>query len=376
MTPLPTAEFDQRLSEMIQLLQRLVELESPSTEKGAVDALGAFVAERLQQCGAAVERVPQSKVGDHWIARWGSDDPGILLLAHLDTVHPLGTLARQPFRDDGERLFGPGVLDMKASLAMALTALQALREAGPGLSRQVTLLCTSDEEIGSRTSRPLIERLGAEHQVVLVLEPALPKGALKTERKGVGVYRIEVRGRAAHAGANPEEGVNAVVEMAHQVLRLTALADPDQGTTINVGVVHGGTRSNVVPDLCRARLDVRVRTPEEAARVDAAMRTLSPVLPGASILVEGGLNRPPMPRTPAIAQAFARARAIAAQIGISLSEGSTGGASDANFLAALNRPLLDGLGAVGDQAHSEREYVLRRSLSQRAALLAALLSEW
>ncbi len=376
MTPLPLAEFEQRLPEMIKLLRRLVQFESPSTEKGAVDALGAFLAERMQQSGAAVERVPQSKVGDHWIARWEEDGPGILLLAHMDTVHPLGTLARQPFRDDGERLFGPGVLDMKASLAMALTALQALREVGPGLGQQVTLLCTSDEEIGSRSSRPLIERLGAEHQVVLVLEPALPNGALKTERKGVGLYRIEVRGQAAHAGANPEDGVNAVVEMAHQVLHVTMLADPARGTTINVGVVHGGTRSNVVPELCRARLDLRVRTPEEAARVDAAIRALSPVLPGASILVEGGLNRPPMPRTLAIAEAFARARAIAAEIGISLSEGSTGGASDANFLAALNRPLLDGLGAVGNQAHSEREYVLRSSLPQRAALLAALLSEW
>ncbi len=376
MTPLPVHEFQQWLPEMVDLLQSLVALESPSTEKAAVDALGTFLAGRLEESGAVVERVPQAKVGDHWIARWGSDGAGILLLAHLDTVHPLGTLARFPFRDDGERLYGPGVLDMKASLAIALTALRALRQVGVALRQRVTLLCTSDEEIGSRCSRALIEQLGAQHGAIFVLEPALPDGALKTERKGVGVYRVEVRGRAAHAGANPEDGVNAIVEMAHQILRLVSLARPEEGTTLNVGVVHGGTRSNVVPDVCRARLDLRVRTPEEAARVDAGLRALRPISPGADILVEGGLNRPPMPRTPTIAEAFAQAKSIAAQIGVSLREGSTGGASDANFLAGLNRPLLDGLGAVGNQAHSEREYVVRSSLVERTALLAALLSEW
>ncbi|MEW6568025.1 MAG: M20 family metallopeptidase [Chloroflexota bacterium] len=376
MAPLPVTEFERRLPELLRLLQALVELESPSTEKAAVDALGAFLAARLAEAGAAVERIPQSKAGDHWLARWGSGSPGVLLLTHLDTVHPLGTLAHIPYRDDGERVFGPGVLDMKASLAMAVTAMEALCQSGTGLRRRVTLLCSSDEETGSRTSRPLIEQLGSEHEAIFTLEPALPNGALKTERKGVGLYRIEVQGRAAHAGANPEDGVNAVVEMAHQILRLSALADPAQGTTINVGVVHGGTRSNVVPESCQARLDLRVQTPEEAARVEAAIHALSPVLPGASVSVEGGINRPPMTRSPVIAQAFERAKSIAATIGLSLTEGSTGGASDANFLAGLNRPLLDGLGAVGDQAHSEREFVVRRSLPERTALLAALISEW
>lgn len=376
MTLLSVQEFQQQLPEMINLLHRLVVLESPSTDKAAVDTLGTYLAEHLEALDARVECIPQVRVGHHWIARWGTDGPGILLLAHIDTVHPLGTLARVPFRDDGERLYGPGVLDMKGGLVIALTALRALRQTETGLRRRVTLLCTSDEEIGSRTSRPLIEQLGKEHAVSFVLEPGLPDGGLKTERKGVGVYRIEVRGRAAHAGANPEDGVNAIVEMAHQVLRLISLADAEKGTTLNVGVVHGGTRSNVVPDVCRARLDLRVRTPEEAARLDTAIRTLAPMLPGAQILVEGGLNRPPMPRTPVIGEAFDRARLIAARLGLSLHEGSAGGASDANFLAGLDRPLLDGLGAVGNQAHSEREFVLRSSLPERAALLAALLSEW
>lgn len=370
------AEFDHRLPEQLALLQRLVQLESPSTEKAAVDALGEFVGQQMTEAGAAVERVPQTKTGDHWIGRWGSGRGGFLLLTHLDTVHPLGTLERTPWREKGSKVLGPGVLDMKASLGMALTALKALHDRHGLPSSRVTLLCTSDEETGSHTSRRLIERMASEHEVVFCLEPALPNGALKTSRKGVGIYHLETHGRAAHAGSNPEDGVNAVVEMAHQILRAVVLADPALGTTINVGVIHGGTRSNVVPDVCKARLDLRVSILEEAERVRSGLESLKPVLEGATLQVRGGLNRPPMPRTPAIAETFARVQAIGRQLGLDLIEGSTGGGSDANFLAAANRPLLDGLGAVGDGAHSEREFVLRQSLPERTALLAALLTQW
>jgi glutamate carboxypeptidase len=300
----------------------------------------------------------------------------VLLLVHLDTVYPVGTLTGFPWSEADGWLHGPGALDMKASLVMALHAIEALQQAGQMPARRITLLCTSDEETGSRASRALIEQLAAQHEGVLCLEPALADGALKTWRKGVGIFRVEARGRAAHAGADPDDGVNAIVEMAHQALRIDGLADHPQGTTLNVGVIQGGTRSNVVPESCRLRVDLRVLHAEEAGRVEAALRGLEPVLPGASLRVEGGLNRPPMPRSPVIAASFERARTLGAALGLDLREGGTGGGSDANFVAGLGRPLLDGLGAVGEGAHSERERVRAGSLPERSALLAALLTDW
>jgi glutamate carboxypeptidase len=297
-------------------------------------------------------------------------------MTHLDTVHPLGTLAVFPFSERDGRLFGPGVLDMKASFAIGLTAIAALREAGAMPETSITWLCTSDEETSSRASRPFIERLAASHDRILCLEPALPNGSLKTHRKGVGLYRLEARGRAAHAGSEPEQGVNAILEMAQQALDVAALADAAKGTTVNVGVIQGGTRSNVVPEICRARVDIRVETMEEAERLERAFRALRPRAPGALLQVEGGLNRPPMVRTEAIARAFARAQQIGSQLGLSLQEGGTGGGSDANFIAHLGKPLLDGVGAVGEGAHSDRENVQVRSLVERAALLAGLISAW
>jgi glutamate carboxypeptidase len=376
MPALAISVFTERLAEQVDLLRTLVEIESPSTDKQGVDRLGTQLSERLQGVGANVQRQRQSEAGDLWVAEWAGTGNGILMLAHLDTVFPIGTLARVPWQEEEDRLRGPGVLDMKASLAMAVTAIGALRDSNQFPQRRLTLLCTSDEETGSRTSRALIERLAAQHALVLCLEPAMPNGALKTARKGVGIFRLRAVGRAAHAGSNPEQGINAVIEMAHQVLRIAALADPDHGTTLNVGVIQGGTRSNVVPDECRARVDVRVDSLEEAERVEAAMHALQPVVPGASLQVEGGLNRPPMARTAPIADAFRRAQELGRSLGLDLQEGKTGGGSDANFVAPLGIALLDGLGAVGDGAHSEREFVLTRSLPERTALLAALLSEW
>ena len=243
-------------------------------------------------------------------------------------------------------------------------------------STSVTLLCTSDEETGSNSSRALIERLAGEHALVICLEPALPDGALKTARKGTGAFTLETTGRAAHAGADPGSGVNAIVEMMHQLRALIELADHANGTTLSVGVVRGGTRSNVVPERCIAKLDVRVVSAAEQQRLERAFAALKPHLPGARVRMLGGWNRPPMPRTAAIQRAFARAQQIARALGLELREGSTGGASDANFVAPLGIPVLDGLGAVGSGAHSAAEYVLQRSLPERSALLAAILSRW
>jgi glutamate carboxypeptidase len=361
---------------MAGLLQGLVEIESPTLDKPGVDRAGRWLAERMTELGGAVRHFPQADVGDHWLGTWGTGPGGILMLAHLDTVHPLGTLQRFPWSAGADRLYGPGILDMKASVAMALIAVRALAAAGRLPGRRLSLLATSDEETGSHTSVDLIREQAQQHELVLCLEPALPDGALKTWRKGTGMFKLEVRGRPAHAGANPEDGINAIHEMAGIIQQLIAAADPERGTTIGVGTIRGGTRTNVVPGACRALVDVRVLTEAEQRRVDAALQALAPLHPQAALAVVGEWNRPPMPRTPQMAASFARAQQIGAALGLTLSEGGTGGGSDANFVAPLGIPLLDGLGAVGGGAHTEQEFVLRSSLVERAGLLAALLSEW
>ena len=374
--PLPISHFEACLPVQLDLLRSLVEIESPTTEKAAVDSLGEFVAESMRRRGAVVRQFPQAAGGNHWLGQWGDGTGGILLMAHLDTVHAIGTLARMPWRLSGKRLHGPGVLDMKAGIAIALTAMESLHEASWTPASRVSLLCTSDEETGSHTSRELIEQLAREHSLVLCLEPGLPDGSLKTWRKGIGDFRVEVTGRAAHAGANPEAGVNAIVEMAHVIRQVAALEDPAKGTSVSVGVIGGGTRSNVVPATCFAEIDMRVLEESEMTRLDAALAGLSPTLAEARISFEGGWNRPPMPRTAILAETFARAQAIAARLGLQLTEGGTGGGSDANFVAPLGVPVLDGLGAIGNGAHSEREYIELDSLPSRTALLAAMISEW
>jgi len=360
---------------MVESLRHMVELESPTGDKARVDLLGAWVSAQLEACGGTVERMPQTDAGDHWLVSWGSGDGGTLLLHHLDTVHAVGTTVQAAWRLEDGRAYGPGALDMKGGIAVTLGALQGLRAAGVAPSLPVRCLFSSDEEMGSRTSRHIIEDLARRHRWVLVLEPALPNGSLKTRRKGTGVFVLEATGRAAHAGNNPEAGINAIVEIAHQIPKVHALAAPAQGTTVGVGVIEGGTRTNVVPEHCRVRIDVRVVEPEEQRRVEAGFAALRPVLPGAQLATRGGWNRPPMTRTPAIAAAFERARRIGAALGLDLSEGGAGGGSDANFVAALGSAVLDGLGPRGDGAHSSLEYVEVDSLAERAALLAALLTE-
>jgi glutamate carboxypeptidase len=318
----------------------------------------------------------QAAAGDIVRARWGSGDGGVLLLCHMDTVWDLGTLAKRPVRVEDGRLYGPGAFDMKGGIVNALWAMRALRELELMPSRRVTLLITSDEEIGSDASRALIEAEARAHEVVFVLEPAQPpRAALKTWRKGVGGYRVTVTGRAAHAGAAHDEGINAIAELARHVLAIEALTDYAAGTTVNVGVIRGGTRSNVVPEQAWAEVDYRVMDMTEAARVDAFMRGLKPQRDGVRLAVTGGLNRPPMVRTPAIVALYTRAEAIAAELGLPLTETGTGGGSDGNFTAALGVPTLDGLGVVGDGGHALHELVVVSSLPERAALLAGLIRE-
>jgi glutamate carboxypeptidase len=372
--------------DMKSLLKRLVETESPSTDKAAVDRVGVIVADEARRLGADVQTVPVKEAGDHVIARFlpsprRGEGPGvrgespILLLCHMDTVFPLGTLEKMPFREADGRIFGPGTLDMKAGIVISLAAIEDLKNTG-GLNRPVTLLCTSDEETGSTSSQTLIQELAKESELVLVLESALLDGSLKTWRKGVGEFRIKVKGRAAHAGGAHEEGRNAIEEMAHQVLAIQKLTNYDRGTTLNVGVIHGGTVSNVVPEEAVAQVDVRIMQPGEWERIDAEMRALRPVLDGTSLEIGGGLNRPPMPFDDRARATFEKARSLAEEIGIELQAGGTGGGSDANFVAPLGIPVLDGLGAVGEGYHSEREFIFADSLQERAKLLALLLREW
>lgn len=365
-----------------RLLKLLVETESPSHEKAAVDRVGVIVAEEARKLGAQVEVIPNKVTGDHVLARFpsatgrgvrGEGEKSILLLCHMDTVFPLGTLSKMPYRETDGKIFGPGVLDMKAGIVIALAAIEHTQQ---NLKRPVTLLCTSDEEIGSHTSREHIERLAQESELVLVMESALVDGSLKTWRKGVGEFQVKSKGRAAHAGGDHEKGRNAIEEMAHQIIAIQHLTDYSKQTTLNVGVIRGGTVSNVVPEEAVIEVDVRVMQPGEWERLDAEMKRLKPVLDGTSIEVTGALKRPPMPFDDTMKATFEKARSIAAGLGIGLKAGGSGGASDANFLAPLGIPVLDGLGAVGEGYHSEREYIFADSLDERVKVLSGLLQEW
>jgi glutamate carboxypeptidase len=377
-------DFDVRLPEMVTLLRQLVERESPSHNKAAVDKAGALIVSECRRLEAQVKVHSQEAAGNHIEAHflpasyW--KEPGeknsILLLCHMDTVFPIGTLNKMPCYEKDGKLYGPGTQDMKGGIVVALTALAALVEAGQMPGRPITALFTSDEETGSQTSRALIEELAKESALVLVLEPAMPDGAVKTWRKGVGDFTIKVRGRAAHAGADHKQGRNAIEELSHQVLAIQKMTDYAHGTTLNVGTIRGGTAANVVPDEASAEVDLRVLQPEEAERILAALQTLEPALEGTSIEVTGELNRPPMPFDERMKVTFEKAKTIATSIDMELKAGGTGGASDANFVAPLDIPVLDGLGPVGDGEHSEREYILVSSLPERARLLAALLREW
>jgi glutamate carboxypeptidase len=368
-----------RLSDMVKMLERFVRCESPSHDKKAVDQLGRIVADEWKRRGAKVRVLRQARFGDHvraeiWLGK-GKAAGQIMVLGHLDTVYPLGTLAKTPFRVSGGRVWGPGAFDMKGGLVLALFSLDALRAAGIQPKKRFVFLWTSDEEIGSGTSRREIEREARRSDAVLVLEPAFGvEGRLKTARKGVGGAEIVVTGRSAHAGIDPEKGVNAVHELALQIERLMRLNDPRRGVSVQTTVVSGGTVTNVVPEHARASVDIRYSRLADAARLRGKFQSLRPILKGARVAFRGLGDRPPFERTVDVRKLFNHAQSLMREIGLALSEASTGGGSDGNFTAALGVPTLDGLGAVGDGAHSPREHILIRALPERAALLAGLLA--
>lgn len=375
------ARAEAGLDWLADLLGELVEMESPSGDTKALDKL----ADRLESLFGEFGPIVSHRLGPggarHLVL--SVDDvtaPELshtLVLGHYDTVWAMGTLARMPFRvDETGIITGPGCFDMKGGLVQLYVALRELRALGHRPRRPLRVVITCDEEVGSRTSRELIHESATGAAVAYVLESPLPGGALKTARKGIGMYRLVIEGRAAHAGIEPEKGASAVVELAHQVQALHALNDPDRGTSVNVGVVAGGTRPNVVAAHAEAQIDVRVATAAEAERVDAAITGLTPAIEGTTLTATAELSRPPMEPTSASRRLFEAARAIAARAGIpELRDGSTGGASDANLVAAMGIPTLDGFGPEGGGAHADHEHVLLSSMPARTALIAGLLAE-
>jgi len=388
-----------REGEMVRLLERFVRCESPSGDKAAVDRFGAMVASEWRLRGAAVKILKQRLRGDHLRVEMAAGtgrvivkddgrgvgrrdrrradrgDGQILVLGHLDTVYPIGTIAKMPFRVAGGKAWGPGTFDMKGGLVLALAAVDALRAAGVRTRKRVVFLWTSDEEIGSETSRRAIESEARRSDAVLVLEPSLGReGCLKTQRKGVGGAEVIVTGRAAHAGIEPEKGVNAVHELVLQIARLMKMNDRARGITVQATVVEGGTATNVVPERAQASIDIRFAKVADAPRIEKELRGLRPILRGARVEVRMGALRPPLERTAGVRGLFRVARGLMWEMGLSLGEAATGGGSDGNFTGALGVPTLDGLGAVGDGAHSSREHVVIRELGVRAALIAGLIA--
>lgn len=359
---------------MLDLLRRLVEMESPSDNKAAVDALGRFLQAEFSRIGGKATDIPANEFGNHLRADFqGGNGRPVLLLGHMDTVWPLGTLQTMPFRVEGGRAFGPGTYDMKAGIVVIIFALRALAAARVEHPPLVILL-DSDEEVGSPTGRSLVESKARECQAVLVLEPSQgPSGHLKTSRKGVGDYTLRVRGRASHAGVDFDKGRSAIVELARQVLEVAKFTEPARGITVNPGVIQGGTRSNVVAAEAWAEVDIRISRATDAQELEQKFQALRPFDPDCSLEVTGGLNRPPMERTEGTARLFHLAQELGARLGIKLDEASTGGGSDGNFTSALGIPTLDGLGAVGEGAHAVNESVLLHELPRRAALLACLI---
>jgi len=368
--------FTERADAMAETIRHLVEVESPSDNKEAVDRLGALLAGRFEGLGGHAKFHRADDFGNHLQVDFaGKRGEPVLLLGHMDTVYPLGTLASMPCRVADGRLWGPGALDMKSGIGLMLHAFEALQAwHGRGLPRPVTVLLVSDEEVGSDSSRRITEAVAKKSAAVLVLEPSYGlHGAVKTARKGVGEYQIKVTGKAAHSGLDFEKGQSAILELARQIERISELVDLKRGLTLNVGVVSGGTRTNVIPAEATAALDVRIARMKDAAAIDRKLRSLKAFNRKCKLTISGGINRPPMERTAGVAELYKKASAIAKQLRWKLQEAAVGGGSDGNFTAGLGIPTLDGLGGVGEGAHASHESILLSALPRRAALLAGLI---
>jgi glutamate carboxypeptidase len=370
--------FNVNQEAILDVIRRLVERETKSREEGALNEIAHFVAGQLQEIGGKITLVPQPGYGTHLRADFdfghSLTSPRVLVIGHLDTVWPIGTLAKMPFRLTSEGCaHGPGIFDMKSGIAIAMDGLRTIQRCELATKHPVTLLLTCDEEIGSRTSRALVEEEARRAVATLVLEPPIKGGIVKTGRKGIGTLTVRALGRAAHAGLDPAKGVNAIVELAHQTLRLASFNNYDRGVTVSVGVASGGTALNVVPAEATAHVDVRFWQPEDGEAVVAAIRGLEPVLPGARLDISGGVNRPPMNRSEKNLGLFEQARRIASEIGFELREQAVGGGSDGNFTSALGVPTLDGLGVDGDGAHADHEHIVLADIPRRATLLTELM---
>lgn len=363
---------------MTDALREFTLAESPSTEKAAADRCAEIIAAEWRKQPVEVELVPQKSRGNHirivWRPEIAAPKGQLLVLGHYDTVYSTGTLEKMPFRESSGKIFGPGVFDMKAGIVQALFALDALLQTRTQITKQIVFLWTSDEEIGSESSRELLESEAKRSDAVFVLEPSLgPKGFLKTARKGVGEAELIVTGKASHAGLAPEEGVNAVHEIALQIARILEWNDMKRGVTVNADVIKGGTRVNVIAEQAKAVLDLRALKISDMRKIEKKLKSLKPILRGAKLQVNGGFSRSPLERKISAAL-FARAQSLATEMGIKLGEATAGGGSDGNLTAALGIPTLDGLGAVGDGAHSANEHIFAHKMPERAAVLAALLS--
>jgi glutamate carboxypeptidase len=366
-----------RQKPIISLIRSMVECESPSDDPAAVNHFVELIGDTVSPF-AKLKTVDGGKFGKHLICEFqlpGRKKNGqILVLGHSDTVWPMGTLAKMPFREADGRLWGPGVLDMKSGIAFFIFAVRGLRELEIPAPSKVVLQLNSDEEVGSHSSRALTEKQARQSDTVLVVEPGTGlSGKLKTARKGVGDYTITIHGRAAHAGVDFEQGASAILELALQIEKIAAFTDLKRGITVNAGVICGGTRSNVIAAQAQARVDIRIARMTDHAPLDRKFRRLKPFDKRCSIEITGGLNRPPMERSRKIAELFQRARKLARELGVELEESMTGGGSDGNFTAALGVPTLDGLGAVGEGAHAVNESILIERIADRTALLAKLI---
>ena len=361
--------------EMVERVRELVVRESPTQDKLACDELSSYLAVEFERLDGRVKVHRQDIAGDHLQVDFTGDEqrPPLLLLGHLDTVYDVGTIESMPWREEEGQLYGPGVFDMKSGIAQIMFALAALREIRGSLPRPMKVLLVSDEEGGSASSRAITEAIAQQCAAVLVCEPSGPGGALKTARKGVGSFTVKVTGQASHSGLDFEKGQSAILELAHQILAISQLTDLKRGTTLNVGVVRGGTRTNVVAAEAVAEVDVRIAHKGDAAIMERRIRQLRPVNAKCKLEIEGGINRPPMEKEMA-ATLFHKARKLGRAMGMQLTQASTGGGSDGNFTAALGVPTLDGLGAVGEGAHARHENILISELPRRAALLASLLA--
>jgi glutamate carboxypeptidase len=361
---------------MVETIRELVEIESPSDNKPAVDRIAAFLAPKFEGLGGRTRLHPSNDFGDSLQIDFfgeGNRRP-ILLLGHYDTVYPLGTLASMPCEIEDDRLRGPGVLDMKSGIALMFHAIEALRAWHGALPRPITVFLVSDEEVGSHSSRAITEALARESAGVLVLEPAAGlRGAVKTARKGVGEYRLRVKGVAAHAGLDPGKGHSAILELSRQIAAISKLNNLRQGLSVNPGVIQGGTRTNVIAAEASVGFDVRIKKAKQAAGIDRKLRSLKAFDEHCKLEVTGNINRLPMERTAGVAALYNKARQIASQLNWKLAEAAVGGGSDGNFTAGIGIPTLDGMGGVGEGAHAVHEFIVVSELPRRALLLAGMI---